>query len=60
MLIRARARARVPAYAKPDAGAPHVFAVPADGSGAPRKLFMGGSPTLTTRGTVSRSSSPVP
>ncbi|QKW10691.1 PD40 domain-containing protein [Streptomyces sp. NA04227] len=35
------------AYAKSHDGAPAVFTVPADGSGAPRRLLDGSSPTLT-------------
>ncbi|MVO88758.1 hypothetical protein GPA10_29375 [Streptomyces sp. p1417] len=39
---------RTVAYAKRADGAPTVFAVPADGSGSPRRMFRGVSPTVTT------------
>ncbi|MFH8369353.1 TolB family protein [Streptomyces sp. NPDC018031] len=39
---------RTVAYAKPSGGGPHVFTVPADGSGTPREAFRGSSPTPTT------------
>lgn len=38
------------AYAKPHDGGPAVYAVPADGSGAPRFLFAGSSPAGLTLG----------
>lgn len=38
------------AYAKPHEGGPTVFTVPADGSGSPKRLVTGASPTLTTHG----------
>ncbi|MFI7317115.1 TolB family protein [Streptomyces venezuelae] len=39
---------RTIAYAKRADGAPRVFAVPADGSGSPRRLFTGTSPSAVT------------
>jgi hypothetical protein len=41
-------------YSKPDGRTPTVYAVPADGSGTPKRLFRGASPTFTTPAATSR------
>ncbi|MFE3663814.1 TolB-like translocation protein [Streptomyces sp. NPDC059164] len=47
-------------YAKPGRNGPEVFAVPADGSGAPRARYEGASPTITTEPAGEGTSPPRP